>query len=543
MATILGLHAAFSSGVHDPSAALTSDGRLLYAIEEERLNRCKTSTGLFPERSLASCLHHNGITINDIDAIAIDGTTARSLPQRISNYVSYLYGKCPQVIAVPHPIAHGSGSFYSSQFDESLVVTVDGVGDRISILAYIQNRNGRRRLLYKSLMPNSLGAFYTAFTNYLGFRGIEGEYKVMGMAAYGDPEKFDLSNLLFFSSADGKLSVDAKMLSNAVDRSCFEPHVDYEYIFSTLGVKAVPASCASWSEDHYDLAASVQKAFTDAYISIIDYLVGKSKIKNVCLSGGCALNCLANMKLFCERDYNIYIQPAASDRGLSIGSAFEVSRQLGDIPHAVKNMYLGNEYSDADVYKAILQSGLIAERCSSVATQAAEKILNGSVIGWFMGRSEFGPRALGARSILAAANIPGNRDRINEKIKFRELFRPFAPAILLTDLSRMSGVLIDTPYMTTTLPVLESAREFMGECCHNDLTARFQTVSDPSNPLYELLSDIKRRTGVGIVINTSFNLAGEPIVETPVDALRTFVSSGLDYLFIGSFMVSKSAWT
>jgi carbamoyltransferase len=245
------------------------------------------------------------------------------------------------------------------------------------------------------------------------------------------------------------------------------------------------------------------------------------------------------MTLLCNRDYSIYIQPAASDRGLSIGSAFEASRILGDTPLPASNMYLGPSYDRKVILNAIRISGLDFTCLANPSEHAARSIMNGYVIGWFQGRSEFGPRALGARSILASPSICGNKDKLNAKIKFREMFRPFAPAVLSDDMKRLTGFDMESPYMTSTFPVLRSAVTLISECCHEDLTARIQTVSEHDDPLFHLLRSLKELTGIGACINTSFNLAGEPIVENPTDALRTFISSGIDLLYMDNYLVQK----
>lgn len=539
MSTVLGIHSAFISRIHDPSACLVVNGKLVFAIEEERLNRYKTSSGLFPELSIKSALDFAEISINDVDLLAIDGTTSPDLKFKTARYMHSLFGDCPPIVAVPHPIAHGSGAFFSSSFSEALVVTIDGVGDNISILVYTDSKSGRRRLLYKEVYPASMGLYYSSFTNFLGFRSIEGEYKVMGMSAYGDETRFDLSSILAFDDSTGKIVYDNPYHDQSCYTSIFEPQVNFQKLSEFLGIPPVYSASPIRSQEHFDLAASVQRTFRTAYISLIDHYVRKSGLSNICLSGGCSLNCLANMELFTSRDYHLYIQPSSSDRGLCLGSAFEVAKNVGDCPQPVQDMFLGNVYPDSRIHSVIINSGLNFEIVSDPYECAASLIVNGKVIGWYQGRSEFGPRALGSRSILGSAMIPGNRDKINLKIKYREAFRPFAPAILFDDLHLVTDFVSHLPYMTSTLPLNQHGRSLIGECSHHDGTARVQTVSSSDSPLYQLLVSLKSKQGIGVCINTSFNLAGEPIVESPADAIRTFVSSGLDHLVIGSYILSK----
>ena len=540
MSLVIGIHAPFGSHVHDPSVAVVKDGKLLFALEEERLNRFKTSPGLFPEYAFKEALKFCSINIHSIDRIAFDGISAKALPSKIKRYISSMYGHSPALEPVLHPIAHGSSSFFSSSFDEALVFSIDGEGDGISVLVYLDSRLGKRKLVYKSKYPASLGTFYTCFTNYLGFKSVEGEFKVMGMAAYGDPAKYSLGRFLSFDHLRGELVCDPRLRDVSNHTSVFEPHVNYDYVSNLIDVPQVNSSNPERLQCHYDLAASVQSTFEDAYLGMIDYFVNLTGVTNICLSGGCALNCLANMKLICDRPYSVFIQPASSDRGLSIGSAFEVSKSLGDTPISLNDVYLGPSYCDESIHKAIALSGLPFMEIPNISRYAAEKISNGSVLGWFQGRSEFGPRALGGRSILASASIPGNRDKLNAKIKFREKFRPFAPVILESDMKLVSSYSYHSPYMTSTFPLSPNATQLIPEVYHSDGTARFQTVNSKSSPLYDLLVSYKAITGIGCVINTSFNLAGEPIVETPTDALRTFVSSGIDELCIGEYAVFKA---
>ena len=542
MVAVLGLHPALSAHIHDPSVALVIDGKLEFAIEEERLNRVKTSLGLFPERGIKAALNQSGLSLQDIDSIAIDGVTSKHLEAKVRRYLYSMFGYCPTIKKVSHPIAHGSGAFYASPFDEALVFSIDGEGDGVSVLIYLENRLGKRKVLYTSKFPASFGGFYTAFTNYLGFRSIEGEYKVMGMAAYGNPDAYDLKSIFNFNKQTGNLFFLDELRDTFANTSVFETHACYEKIQSLTHVEPVfSALPVNFTQQHFDLAASVQKTFEDAYLGIIDYYVALSGVKNVCISGGCALNCLANMKLMSDRDYHVYVQPAASDRGLSLGSAYEISKSLGDTPKPADHMFLGCSYTSSEIENALHNSGLPFYLESNISNFAANKISEGHVLAWFQGRSEFGPRALGGRSILASASVLSNKDKINEKIKFREMFRPFAPAILQEDMHYLTGLTCESPYMTSTFRIIESHKSSIQACCHEDNSARIQTVGFSQHPLYSILQHIKAKTGIGACVNTSFNLAGEPIVETPVDALRTFVSSGLDYLCIGSYVVSKTA--
>ncbi len=538
---ILGLHTAFQTHVHDPSACLISDGELIAAYEEERLNRIKTSPGLFPEKAMAACLEIGGLTIDDIDYIAIDGKTAEHLEFKVRRYIEYLYDSCPPIEKVFHQKAHGSGAFLASGFSDALVFSIDGCGDNSSVYIYEDSLTpGTEKVHYLAKWPVSIGAFYTAFANYFGFPSIEGEYKMMGMAAFGT-DRFDLSSLIEFDPEKEEIRFDESMWDERHHTSMFEPHFIESVIYEITKVAPLPpGKNRKFEQEHFDLAASVQAQFTKVYLGVIKHFLKKTGKKHLCLSGGCTLNCLANKDLIGDESVQIYVQPGASDRGLSIGSGYEVARRMGDTPVGAKSMYLGKRYGEEDIYKAVKGSGLPFEKVDSVFEEAAKSLAEGKVLGWFRGRSEFGPRALGHRSILGATSVEGMKDKINAKIKFREKFRPFAPSMLMEDFTKITGLKNEYPYMTFSFDIPDQYKEDLREAIQVDGTARIQTVSGDQCPDYaELLRTVKKHQSIGAVLNTSFNLAGEPIVETPTDAIRTFVSSGLDELFIEDYRLSK----
>lgn len=531
---ILGLHASFNSHTHDPSVCIISDGSVEVAIEEERLTRNKSASGHFPERAMKAALDFLGLTIGDIDAIAVDGSTYSEMETKIQGYVEHLYRQSPTVAIVHHPIAHAAGAFYSSTFDDALVFSVDGVGDKESTNVFTANRESGLKLLHKEPIQTSLGIFYSIFTSFLGFKTIEGEYKLMGMASFGEPRFDDIVKAVSFCSSSGAIVTNIPDEMKPRQRSTLAEPYYQSNLASYLGVDR-PTSTHDFTQEHYDIAASVQKGFENAYLGMINYFSDHYNQPQICLAGGCALNCLANSQL---EEKSIYIMPAASDRGLCIGSGFVEALSSGDIPVPTPSMSLGLSYSSEEIYCSLKNSGLAFSKQRDVAKEVARRIAEGEVVGWHQGRSEFGPRALGNRSILASTQISGMKDRLNQKIKFREKYRPFAPAILQSEVPRHSAKSFQNSFMTSALHI-ETDQTLLAEAINVDGTARVQTVQS-GDTLYPLLAAIKKVTGYGGVINTSFNLAGEPIVETPEDALRTFVSSGLDALSIGDFLVEKS---
>ena len=531
---ILGLHASFNSHTHDPSACVISEGSVQFAIEEERLTRNKTASGQFPERAVKASLDFLGLSIRDIDLIAVDGSTYREMGQKIQGYIEHLYGECPPISIVHPPAAHAAGAFYSSTFEDALVFSVDGVGDKESTSIFMANRESGLNLLHKEPIQTSLGIYYSIFTSFLGFKTIEGEYKLMGMASFGEPRFEAIVNAMSFCHSSEKIVTNFPSEMNPRQRSTLSEPYYQPNLAKYLGIDR-PRSTHDFTQDHYDVAASVQKGFENAYLGMINHFSEKYNQNQICLSGGCALNCLANSRL---EEKSVYIMPAASDRGLSIGSGFFVASSVADTPSPVPSMSLGLSYSDEYIHQTLKNSGLQFSKEKDPAQVVAQKITEGLVVGWHQGRSEFGPRALGNRSILASTQISGMKDRLNKKIKFREQYRPFAPAILESEVSRHSPKPFQNSFMTSAL-LIESDRGLLAEAINVDNTARVQTVREGES-LYPLLTQLKTATGYGGVINTSFNLAGEPIVETPEDALRTFVASGIDTLSIGNFVVEKN---
>lgn len=543
---ILGIHAAFSATSHDPSACLIIDGKVVAAIEEERINRIKVSSGFFPAKAVYECLKLAELRIEDVDIVASDGISSPTIKDKIRRSLVDLFGFSPEVELVDHPYSHCAGAFMSSGLDEALVVSVDGSGDKTSTLVCLAQRVGtsiKFKELYREGMSVSLGAYYTAFTNYLGFRTVEGEYKVMGMAAYGQ-DKFDLSEMIDFDRISETIASRSKgaVFEQKNYSSLIEPSYNEEYIYRLTKVRRPVFSDGEFTQEHFDLAASVQAQFTRAYIGLIRHWLAKTKQRKLCLAGGCVLNCLANKEILGDGLDDIYVMPAASDRGLSMGSAMYAANINGENVLSVNNMYLGKSFDASQIKKTLQICGVAHKELSDPTADCANSIADGLVVGWFQGRSEFGPRALGHRSILASPRVANMKDILNAKIKFRESYRPFAPAILKADLERYYSSKIQFPYMTFTVDIPSKLAAKMPEAVHFDGTARVQSVSEKdSDSFYGLLNEVRKISGIGAVINTSFNLSGEPIVDSPYDAIRTFYSSGIDALYLGNFKLTKNA--
>ena len=541
MVNVLGIHAAFTARSHDSSCALVIDGEVVFATEEERLSRRKSSVGYFPRLAVSAALKYASLDIRDIDLIVIDGTTYPGLARKVQRYLLHNFGACPEIETIPHHDAHAAGAFLSTSMPDALVVSADGLGDGLSTMVCEVSRKPTDLDLvrrYVAGWEESLGLFYSAFTQYLGFSTNDGEYKVMGMAAYGEPTT-EFNDLLAYDSTSGLLL--PQDIHRLYDRDLFssidEPYCSSDFIADFTGVTRPDGG--SFRQEHFDLAASVQAHFSHCYLGLIKHHLRETGRKRLCLSGGTALNALANKALLDESLDEVYVMPAASDRGLSLGSALLGSLRSGDHPQPVSDMYLGREFSTEDVAQQLSTFGLSFQTVDDPAEACCEDIIRGKVVGWFQGRSEFGPRALGARSILASPSQVGMQETLNAKIKFRESFRPFAPAMLTSELPR-EGPTVDLSFMTFTLDVPKSLETHLTEATHVDGTARFQVVNDAApGPFPSLLNRLKAESGFGGVINTSFNLAGEPIVDSPSDALRTFFSSGLDTLYLGALKLTK----
>jgi len=541
---ILGLHASFNSKTHDPAVALFIDGLLVFAAEEERFLRYKTSSGRFPEYSLRACLNYCQIDIRDIDIIAVDGATHDAMQIKIERAVSDIYGYCPQVRVVHHADSHCYSAYFFNPKPKALTISMDGYGDGVSTRV-ILFEDGNPKHVYSGPPDKSLGDFYTAFTNYLGFKSIEGEYKVMGMAAYSRKPGGLLDRVMRFDDSTKIIQIDQTLFSTNDYSSIYEPIYNKSFIDSLGFTRPFDGK---HTQDHYDLAGEVQHTFQKTYEAVISHYSSACSVSSVMLAGGCALNVLANYHLSLSHpSIELDVFPAASDRGLCVGNALKIASDLMGpdtiTPLSTLSFGLGVEYSNDSIVNALSSSGLSFIQCSEETfyIRSAQLIDSGFVVGWFQGRSEFGPRALGFRSIIANACSVGIKDKINSKIKYREKYRPFAPAILENSLSRFQSDIKCSPYMTTAFDVSSDADIFR-DTVHHDGTARVQTIDSIRSPyLFKLLRQLESdRSSPYCIVNTSFNLAGEPIVETPRDAIRTFVSSDLDALCIGNCIATKS---
>ena len=536
---ILGICGGIRSGHHDPAAVLYRDGKLVAAAEEERFLRIKHSEGRLPENAVRYCLAQAGISMRDVDALAYGYATVPGMDKRLRDYFNLKFGYCPEVRLVRHYMAHAASAYRVSGFSDAMVLSADVSGDSVSTL--LSFGKGSEIKVIKSVpRPNSLGIFYSILTQILGFQRDNDEYKVMGLASYGKQE-VDLSWLLKFGGGEYRLNYEEYMVSVGPNQAfpSKQEGIYSDRLVQRLGLPRLKEE--PLTQKHMDLAFSAQKTLERAVIDLVSWLHEQTGSRNLCIAGGVGLNCVMNQRLlalpFVDR---IYVQPAASDAGTAIGAALEVLAERGVQPETMEHVYTGPSFSDEEIEKALQSFKVSYRREEDVCRFAAEKLAQGCIVAWFQGAMEFGPRALGNRSILADPRDPAMKDRINATIKFREDFRPFAPAVLEESVEEYFSDGVKSPFMTLTFDVRREKQAQIASITHVDGTARIQTVSRETNPRFHcLISEFGKLSGVPMVINTSFNVKGQPIVCTPRDAVSTFFMTGMDHLVLGDYVLSK----
>ncbi len=559
---ILGISAFY----HDSAACLIQDGNIVACAQEERFTRRKHDFS-FPKNAMDFCLKYGKISVKDLDYVGFYekplikferilytylGTFPRSLPSFLKAIPLWLKEKIwtPQIIRkelnyegeilmIEHHLSHAASAFLVSPFKEAAILTIDGVGEWATA-TYGVGRDNQIEFFKELRFPHSLGLLYNAFTYYLGFQVNSDEYKVMGLAPYGKPVYYDsIMKELVSLKDDGSFQVNMKYF--AYDYGLSMTNANFEKLFDL----PVRNSSEPIQKKHQDLAASIQKVTEEIMLKMANSLYQQTNLKNLCLAGGVALNCVANGRILRETEFeNIFIQPAAGDAGGAVGvAAYIYNILLNNRRNFVwEDGYLGPDYSDSEIKQFLQQNQInFKEYAQEELIEYTAKLLaENKVIGWFQGKMEFGPRALGNRSILADPRKAENKGRVNKKIKFREEFRPFAPAILEEKVSEYFEIDCPSPYMLLVAQVKPEKKDAIPAVVHIDGSARIQTVNKKQNQLfYDLLKEFEKITGCAVLLNTSFNLKGEPIVCTPQDAHLTFIRSGLDYLIMGSCVLDK----
>jgi len=550
------------SQMHDSSACIARDGEVLFAVAEERLSRVKHDAR-FPVLSIQACLDFASVQPGDVDFICQGWSrprapflhdlrnfaTGRQSPNfravlnSTRSFLSMWHQRGgenrfrqsfnnskAEFRFVDHHLAHAISAYAYSGFDDAAVLVLDGRGAWEATSLW-HGRDGRLEHKWTIPWPNSLGLFYAKFTQYLGFTPYSDEWKVMGLAPYGAPG-VDLSEFIRPNENPYRVATKLLIAKDSAPLAAIE---------ARMGPGRVPES--ELETRHRDLAFAVQDMCEQAMMTLAKTAVAQTGSRNLCLAGGVALNSKANGKIRASGILDgIFVQPAASDDGVCLGAVLAPYLDNGGrLPvRKMRHAYLGNECSNAEIEKALETYKIRATHVDDSAKAAAEMLANGKILGWVQGRMEFGPRALGSRSILADPRDPEMTAKVNNAVKFREWWRPFAPSMLSENAGEYIESATDSPFMILTAQVRPEKRKVIPAVTHVDGSARPQTVERDVNPLYwRLIHEFGQRTGVPVVMNTSFNLRGEPIVSSPTDAIRTFYSSGMDALVIGNFVVAK----
>ena len=596
MTSILGISAFY----HDSAAALIKDGEIIAAAQEERFTRKKHDSS-YPFNAVEFVLKFSNLKLSDVDHVVFYEKPFLKFERLLETYVAFApRGFAQFTKAMPiwlrdklfqkkmllnllkdldnnfkdenkmlfseHHLSHAASAFYPSPFNEAVVLTADGVGEWATTTVAVGKGN-KLNMKKEIHFPHSLGLLYSAFTYYAGFKVNSGEYKLMGLAPYGEPKYYNqIKDNLIDIKNDGSFRLNQDFFNYATGLT-----MTNDKFHNLFGKKPRNSKEDKITQFHMDIAASIQKVTEDIMLSLAISLRQEFNIPNLCLAGGVALNCVANGKILKEKIFdNIWIQPAAGDAGGSLGAALAFwhieqnkERKISNTDD-MQGSYLGPQYSQQEVEKKLNDLGAKFEILNeeNLINRVTEDLSKGNVIGWFQGRMEFGPRALGARSIIGDPRSPSMQKNLNLKIKYRESFRPFAPSVMREDLSDWFEMDCDSPYMLLVSDVAVNKRRSMTKdekalfginklnvkkseipaVTHVDYSARIQTVHKEINSkYYKLLSEFKKKTGCPVLVNTSFNVRGEPIVNTPEDAFNCFMGTELDILAIGNCYLNKES--
>ena len=594
MTSILGISAFY----HDSAACILKNGEIIAAAQEERFTRKKHDPS-YPENAIQFVLDYANLKLSEVDQIVFFEKPFLKFERLLETYVAFapkgfisfskamplwikeklfqknlLFNKLKKhdknyisdenIYFSDHHLSHAASAFFPSPFDKAIILTADGVGEWATTTVAIGDGNNLE--IKKEIhFPHSLGLLYSAFTYYTGFKVNSGEYKLMGLAPYGNPIYEDKIKKLIDVKNDGTFRLDQKYFNYATGLTMTNKN-----FHDLFGQKPRNPKIQKITQFHMDIAASIQKVTEEIMIKLSKAIREEYKINNLCLAGGVALNCVANGKILKEKIFdNIWIQPAAGDAGGSLGAALALwhidqgNERKINVDDNMKGSYLGGEYSQDQIEKELLSLGAKFKTLSyqELIDKTSEYISNEKAVGWFQGRIEFGPRALGGRSILGDPRSENMQKNLNLKVKYRESFRPFAPSVLSEDLTDWFDIDNDSPYMLLVANInsqkkiemndeqkklfgiekLNIKRSIIPAVTHVDYSARIQTVNKKTNKrYYDLISKFKEKTGCPVIVNTSFNVRGEPIVNSPTDAFNCFMGTELDYLVIGNSILDKN---
>ena len=593
MSSILGISAFY----HDSAACILKNGEIVAAAQEERFTRKKHDSS-YPTNAVNFVLNYANLKLSEVDKIVFFEKPFLKFERLLETYVAFaprgyvsfakampiwikeklfqknlLFNKLKEhdenyksdknLFFSDHHLSHASSAFFPSPFEEAVVLTADGVGEWATTTVAV-GKNNHLEVKKEIHFPHSLGLLYSAFTYYAGFKVNSGEYKLMGLAPYGNPIYENKVRQLIDLKEDGTFRLDQAYFNYATGLT-----MTNEKFNKLFGQKPRDSKNEKITQFHMDIAASIQKVTEDIMISLAKSVRKEYGIKNLCLAGGVALNCVANGKILKEKIFdNIWIQPAAGDAGGSLGAALALwhieqgNKRSVNSKDDMKGSYLGTEFTQEEIEKELKSTGANFEtlKYEDLINKTADYLSDEKAIGWFQGRMEFGPRALGGRSILGDPRSDKMQKNLNLKVKFRESFRPFAPSVLREDLSEWFDINVDSPYMLLVANILPSKKIQMNDeqkklfgidklnvkrseipaVTHVDYSARVQTVTkETNNRFYDLIIKFKEKTGCPVIVNTSFNVRGEPIVNTPTDAFNCFMGTELDYFVIGNCILDK----
>jgi len=592
--SILGISAFY----HDSAACILKDGKIIAAAQEERFTRKKHDPS-YPKNAIDFVLDYANLKLSDVNQIVFFEKPFLKFERLLETYVAFapkgfvsfskamplwikeklfqknfLFNKLKEhdkryksdknIFFSDHHLSHAASAFFPSPFEEAVIITADGVGEWATTTLAV-GKNNQLDIKKEIHFPHSLGLLYSAFTYYIGFKVNSGEYKLMGLAPYGNPIYEDKVKQLIDIKEDGTFRLNQKYFNYATGLTMTNDH-----FHKLFGQKPRNSKIEKLTQFHMDIASSIQKVTEEIMLKLAKSVRKEYGIKNLCLAGGVALNCVANGKIAQEKIFeNIWIQPAAGDAGGSLGAALALwhidqgNKRDVNPNDDMNGSYLGSEFSQENIEKELKSIGANFETVDyqKLINQSAEFLAKEKAIGWFQGRMEFGPRALGGRSILADPRSDKTQKNLNLKVKYRESFRPFAPSVLKEDALNWFDLNIDSPYMLLVASInkdktilmseeqnrlfgidkLNIKRSIIPAVTHVDYSARVQTVSQDTNKrYYDLISKFKEKTGCPIIVNTSFNVRGEPIVNTPTDAFNCFMGTELDYLIIGNCILDKT---
>ncbi len=594
MTSILGISAFY----HDSAACILKDGEILAAAQEERFTRKKHDPD-YPHNAINFVLKYANLKLSEVDQIVFFEKPFLKFERILETYVAFaprgflsfskamplwikeklfqknllfnklkehdaMYKSDKNIYFSDHHLSHAASAFFPSPFEEAVILTADGVGEWATSTVAV-GRGNKLDIKKEIQFPHSLGLLYSAFTYYTGFKVNSGEYKLMGLAPYGKPIFQDKIRKLIDIKQDGSFRLNQKYFNYATGLT-----MTNNKFHKLFGQNPRDPKNEKLTQFHMDIAASIQKITEEIIIKLARSLLDEYRIKNLCLAGGVALNCVANGKILQEKIFdNIWIQPAAGDAGGSLGAALALwhldqgNERKVDPGDDMKGSYLGPEFSQAQIECELKSIGAIFKTVDyeNLINKTVNYLNNEKAIGWFQGRMEFGPRALGGRSILGDPRSDKMQKNLNLKVKYRESFRPFAPSILKEDLSTWFNMDVESPYMllvadispTKKIKMTDEQKKLIGidklnikrseipAVTHVDYSARIQTVSKKRNKTYyDLIKKFKEKTGCPVIVNTSFNVRGEPIVNTPIDAFNCFMGTELDYLIIGNCILDKN---